>query len=186
MFVQDDKPSLEDALAHFGVLGMKWGVHRVAGVSAKTNRQAHADAKEFARAKQFYGEGAGTRRKLIKATVEGKSKRDPAYAKAFQEHLSLQDTSQHAAKARSERRRKDVKNSTAKTARGISHYLRGNPQYASAAAALIAGGALYAHKTGIDKVVFNAAKKRVKDLRSPTLKAGMTASEWLRAAGMNP
>ena len=51
-----------DELYHFGILGMKWGRH-------KTIRNAKKDAHEFARAKMFYGEGAGTRRKLIKAKM---------------------------------------------------------------------------------------------------------------------
>ena len=84
---------------------MKWGVRRdnPSGVSRKTNREARKDAQEFARAKMFYGEGAGTRRKLIKAKVEGKSKKDPNYKKAFDQHLSNQDMSKHAEKARGER-----------------------------------------------------------------------------------
>src|SRR3569833_2872175 len=100
-------------LEHYGVKGMKWGVRHDGppGVSGKTNRLAKKDAKEFARAKQFYGEGAGNRRKLIRATVEGRSKKDPSYKKAFDHHLSKQDTSKHASAARNERKRKDVKKS---------------------------------------------------------------------------
>lgn len=147
-------------LTHYGVKGMKWGVRRDSsdGVSRRTDREAAKDAKEFARAKVFYGEGAGNRRKLIKATVEGKSKKDPSYKKAFDRHLAEQDTSKHASKARSERKRKDVRKSTAKTARGVRHILNGNSQYASLAAAMLVGGAMYAHKAGIDRVVASAAK----------------------------
>lgn len=47
-------------LMHYGVKGMKWGVRR----------RARRDAKEFTQAKMYYGEGAGNRRKLIKATVK--------------------------------------------------------------------------------------------------------------------
>lgn len=71
-------------LYNYGVKGMRWGVRR----------RATKDAKEFARAKMFYGEGAGTRRKLIKATVEERSK-DPQYKKAFDEALSKQNMSKH-------------------------------------------------------------------------------------------
>lgn len=181
-YFEPEKPSL-DELIHFGVKGMRWGVRRdtPSGVSARTNRDAQKDAKEFARAKVFYGEGAGTRRKLIKATVEGKSKKDPNYKKAFDFHLDRQDTSKHAAKARGERKRKDVANSTRKTARGVSHILRGNPQYASAAAALLVGGALAARRAGIDKVLLNAGKVAMSTVRnSGNLRAGMPASEFLR------
>lgn len=160
IYPDDDKPSL-DELMHYGVKGMKWGVRRdrTEGVSRSTDREAAKDAKEFARAKQFYGEGAGTRRKLIKAKVEGKSKNNPDYKKAFDSHLANQDTSKHASKAQNERKRKDVKKSVGKGIRGTRHILNGNSQYASAATAVIVGGALWAHKSGIDKLIFEAGKQ---------------------------
>lgn len=159
-----------DELVHYGVKGMHWGVRHDGppGVSRSTNRTAKKDAKEFARAKQFFGEGAGTRRKLIKATVEGKSKNDPSYKKAFDHHLSKQDMSVHAAKAVSERKRKNVKKSAGKGIRGTRHILNGNSQYASAATAIVVGGALYAHKAGIDKIVFNAGKKAYAKAKDPS------------------
>ena len=82
----------EDTLVHFGVKGMKWGVRksRPDGVSRSTNRQARKDAKEFTQAKQFYGDGAGTRRKLIKKTVDQRSK-DETYKKAFDHHVDNTD-----------------------------------------------------------------------------------------------
>jgi hypothetical protein len=129
----------------------------------------------------FYGEGAGTRRKLIKASVEAKSKKDPSYKKAFDHHLEKQDMAVHAAKARRERKRKNVTNSAAKTTRGVSHYLRGNPQYASAAAAMLAGGALWAHKNGVDKAILKAGKTALKSLKNANnIKPGMSASEFLK------
>ena len=59
-------------LMHYGVKGMKRGVRR----------RARRDAKEFTQAKMYYGEGAGNRRKLIKATVKARSK-DPFYKSEF-------------------------------------------------------------------------------------------------------
>lgn len=174
-----------DELIHYGVKGMHWGVRKsnhLEGVSRGTHREARKDAKEFARAKQFYGEGAGTRRKLIKATVEGKSKRSESYKRAFDHHLSSQDTSKHAAKAQAERKRKNVANSTRRGIRGTSHILRGNSQYASAATAIVVGGALYAHKAGIDKIVFDAGKKAYTKVKDPN---GMKrAEDLLRGMGI--
>jgi hypothetical protein len=171
-------------LMHFGVKGMKWGVRHdgPTGVSRSTNNTAKKDAKEFARAKQFFGQGAGTRRKLIKATVEGRSKKDPAYKKAFDHHLGQQDMSVHAAKARSERKRKDVKNSAGRGIRGTRHILNGNSQYASAATAIVVGGALYAHKTGIDKTIFNTGKKAYSKATDPN--GHQAAKKFLRDMGI--
>lgn len=114
---------VDDFLAHYGIQGMKWGQRKAAvpGVSARTSREARKDANEFAKAKMFYGDGAGTRRKLIKAKVESKSSKDPAYKKAFDHHLGNQDLGKRASQARGERARKDTVATTAKTARGVKN-----------------------------------------------------------------
>lgn len=111
-------------LKHWGVKGMRWGVRRsstLSGVSHKTYKEAKRDAKEFTRAKMFYGEGAGNRRKLIKATVESKSKKDPAYKKAFDHHVENTDLGKRASQARGERARKDTTKTVGKTARGVKN-----------------------------------------------------------------
>lgn len=118
---------VDDFLAHYGIKGMRWGQRKasIPGVSAKTSREARKDATEFAKAKMFYGTGAGTRRKLIKAKVEAKAAKDPNYKKAFDSHLSNQDMGKRAEGARSERKRKDVVAGTAKTARGVKNLALG-------------------------------------------------------------
>ena len=70
-------PDNDVALEHYGVKGMKWGVRR----------EAKRDANKFAKAKMYYGEGAGTQRKLIKATVESKRKKDSQYGEAFDYYM---------------------------------------------------------------------------------------------------
>lgn len=140
------KPPLdENLLEHFGVKGMHWGVRkdRVPGVHPRTDTQARKHAEEFARAKMYYGQGAGTRRKLIKATVEANKKKDPAYAKAFDHHLARQDMGQHAAKARSERGRKNAADTTKKTGGAIARHLTGQMGTTAAVVALAGMGVAY-------------------------------------------
>lgn len=84
-------------LMHYGVKGMKWGVRR-------------RDAKEFTQAKMYYGEGAGNRRKLIKATVKARSK-DPFYKSEFDKAVANTDMSKRATQARRQRGRKNARNS---------------------------------------------------------------------------
>lgn len=142
-------------LTHYGVQGMKWGV----------KRSAKKDAREFARAKMFYGEGAGTRRKLIKAKVESKSK-DENYKKAFDHYFAKQDLGKHASAAKTERRVKDVTNTTKKTGRGIINIINGNPQAASAVAVGLVAVAGAAHKAGVDKMLANQGKKAYSFVRT--------------------
>ena len=138
MIVQEDV-----YLEHFGIKGMRWGVRNDTGASSRTNREASKDAKEFARAKLFYGEGAGTRRKLIKATVEAKKAKDPSYAKAFDSHLNTQDLSTHASKARKERSSKDRRKRTKQIAGQQARRLTGEMGTTAAFTAAVVAGATY-------------------------------------------
>jgi hypothetical protein len=156
-----DKPPLDDnILIHYGVKGMRWGQRKNTdhpGASRATNKEARKDAQEFARAKLFYGEGAGTRRKLIKASVEAKTKRDPTYKAAFDHHLAQQDLSVHAQKARGERKRKDTKAKVGKNVRAANRAING--PFASGAAVALAVSAYGGLKaTGLDKKVMQAGR----------------------------
>lgn len=176
-----DEGDVDEFLAHFGVKGMRWG-HRkdsAPGVSSSTNREAKKDANEFARAKMFYGEGAGTRRKLIKATVESKAKKDPNYKTAFDHHLNNQDLGKRASQARGERKRKDVVSKTGKTARGVYRSLNGGFGAVSMASAGVAGAYLIAKQNGYDQVVANAAKTAYRSAVN-NVQARRLAEEFLR------
>lgn len=155
---------VDDFLEHFGVKGMKWGVRKdsIPGVSARTSREAKKDATEFAKAKMFFGEGAGTRRKLIKAQVESKSAKDPSYKKAFDHHLGNQDLGKRASQARGERKRKDVAKTTAKTARGVKNLVLQTGAPVTLGALAVYGAwknpAVRSFVTNTGKTAYSAAK----------------------------
>ncbi|AWN03338.1 hypothetical protein PBI_COUNT_15 [Microbacterium phage Count] len=155
---------VDDFLQHFGVKGMKWGVRKdsIPGVSARTSREAKKDATEFAKAKMFFGEGAGTRRKLIKAQVESKSAKDPSYKKAFDHHLGNQDLGKRASQARGERKRKDVAKTTAKTARGVKNLVLQTGAPVTLGALAVYGAwknpAVRSFVTNTGKTAYSAAK----------------------------
>lgn len=154
---------IADSLMHAGVKGMKWG-------QRKTNREAAKDAKEYTKAKMYFGEGAGVRRRLINNSVKSKMK-DPAYKAAFDKHVSNTDMSRRASQARGTRKRTDTTNGIKKTARGIGHIARGNSQYASLAAAGIFTAAVAAHKSGVDKILLNKGKQTLSAaMNSPVYK----------------
>lgn len=89
----------------------------------RVSKEAKKDAEEFARAKAFYGEGAGNRRKAIKTTVEAKTKKDDFYGLEFEYYLSQQDMEEHMRKAKNERHRKDAGREVEKGIRFMSKFL---------------------------------------------------------------
>ena len=85
-------------LEHHGIKGQKWGIRRYQNPDGtltnagkrhqrrenkKYDKLAKKDAKEYARAKMFYGEGAGNRRKLIKNTVAQRTRDNKHYGEAL-------------------------------------------------------------------------------------------------------
>jgi hypothetical protein len=158
----------EDWLEHYGVKGMRWGERkaaRPAGTPRSTERAAAKDAKEAARAKMYYGEGAGVRRRLINNTVKSRMV-DPKYKEAYERNLANQDMGKRASEARSKRARTDTVNGVRKTTRGIINAASGKMRYASAASIGIVTVAAAAHRAGVDRMAYNYAKTTVKQAAS--------------------
>jgi N-acetyl-gamma-glutamylphosphate reductase len=140
---------------------MHWGQRKAtaSGISSHIiDREAQKDAKEYIQAKLYYGQGAGTRRKLIKAKIEGKSAKNADYAKAVEFHKNNQDIEKQLGKVKGQRARATARATTAKTSRGIINTIRGNPQAAGASVAAAASVAILIHKTGLDKKAYYAVK----------------------------
>ena len=116
-------------LMHYGVKGMKWGVRR----------RARRDAKEYTLARMYYGEGAGNRRKLIKARSK-----DPFY-----KAVAKTDMSKRASQAQRQRGRKNARNATGKTVRGVGNIASGNVSRAGGALALTYLGYQGAKRAGV-------------------------------------
>jgi len=137
----------------------------------KLNRQAAEDAAEYVRAKMYYGEGAGIRRRLIDATVSQKMYTVPGYEEAFDKAYAQQDMAEHAELARKERIRVDRAKKIDRNVRGLLH---GNRQSLTTGVAVAATIAYYAHQTGYDKVALEYSKKKYQKMRH-------TVAEWNNA-----
>jgi len=143
----------EQSFYHSGIKGMHWYVRRFQNLDGslteegkeryssyksdaryinrdgtknikKLKKDVAKDAKEYARAKAFYGEGAGTRRKKIKNKISEKMK-DPDYKKEFEKQLAKQNMEEHQKAANRERKAKDVKNKVVETGNGIKNLIFG-------------------------------------------------------------
>ena len=155
---------------HHGVKGMKWGVRNAGGRG--TQRAARKDAEEFARAKAYYGKGAGTRRKLINQTVADRSKRDPEYKAAFEKHLGQQKQSEHVKKAIKQRKRTDT---TERTKQKASFLARHVTQQQGTQAAIMA--------LGVTAIAFLGSPKGRDILKKSTAKLTDAANEVKRRQG---
>lgn len=89
---------------------------KAAAQQAKFEKEAKEYADKYLSAKMAYGEGSGTRRKLVKAELEKKFK-DPAFKEEFDRQLAMLDTEQYAKNAKTERAAKDAADKTKKVAK---------------------------------------------------------------------
>lgn len=125
--------------------------------------EARKDAFEYARAQMYYGTGAGTRRRLIGASVDHKSMTMPGYQKAFIDALAGQNMDDHAKKAQKERHRRDVAEKIDRNVRGLAS---GNKASLTPALIILVGAYAVAKETGYDKKVVAETKKQYNKARS--------------------
>jgi hypothetical protein len=125
-------------------------------------KEAARDAREYARATVFYGEGAGNRRKLIRTEVAAKIERSPDYKVAFDRALASQHMDRHVALARRERHRRDVVHAVNKNTRNA---MGGRYTGVNALVLAVGAGVFYAHKHGYDKQIYESAKIKTAALR---------------------
>lgn len=125
-------------------------------------KDAARDAAEYAEALMSYGEGAGTRRKLITSAVAYKTERIPGYHEAFNaayDKVDLTKTIKHAKRAGKTR---DV---GALTSKNVKAMTRGDIHHMSTP--LIVGVVVLAvaHKTGYDKKAIAYTKRKAGDVK---------------------
>lgn len=119
------------------------------------NKLASTDATNWARAEMFFGEGAGTRRKLLWAEIAHKIERVDGYNNAFQKAYGKQNFADHAIKAAKERKRIDRSDAMGKNVRALA---RGDRRGMSNGFAAVAIVVVVAKATGYDKVILDKGK----------------------------
>jgi hypothetical protein len=116
-------------------------------------KQAAQDAYEYALADMFFGEGAGTRRKLITNAVAWNTERVTS-------KINFAEITKEAVK---ERKRIDRIHTASKNLKALG---RGDLRGASTVVVIVASGVWLAHETGTDKLILEDLKKKQKKLKA--------------------
>lgn len=128
----------------------------------KISKLAKNDAERWLSAEMAYGEGAGTRRKLLGAEID-QNMNFPGYIEAFDAAYNALDKNVFAKKAIKERKALDRGLKTSKNIRAIKS---GNVRGLSTGLYVVAIGAIVAHQTGYDKKIEAEAKKLYKKAKT--------------------
>lgn len=129
----------------------------------KLEKMAQQDAEMWLAAEMAYGEGAGNRRKLTWAQIQGKGADIDGYIDAFESAYANLDLTKFAERAIKERKNMDRAAKAGKNLRAIKS---GNLNNLSTGIFVAVGVVWVAHQTGYDKKAGAEAKKlwqRAKD-----------------------
>lgn len=130
---------------------------------SNVDRQARKDAEEYAKAYMSYGEGAGTRRKLINGTVDFKKHTVPGYAEAFERNARQQNMAAHAKHAQQEARRKNVTGTVTRNARAIA---TGRHENLTTGFLITSAIVVGLHQTGLDRDIYAFGKRKFQKAKS--------------------
>lgn len=130
---------------------------------SNVSKQAAKDAEEYARSYMAYGEGAGTRRKLIEGTVQYKMRTIPGYQESFYNASERQDMARFATEAKRTERRRRVNTAVARNTKAV---LNGKYENANTALLIVGTTAYFAHRYGYDKKLYKAGKKKVQQFKA--------------------
>lgn len=138
-------------------------------MNSSVTKQARKDAYEYAAAYMSYGEGAGTRRKLIEGTVDYKMHFVPGYREEFAKASEQQNMAKHAKTAKVDGRRKAINQTVARNTKAV---VSGKYENVNTGILFVGAVAVILHKTGYDKKLVAGAKKKAKQARQYFRKTG--------------
>lgn len=129
----------------------------------KINKMAMEDARQWAYAEMFFGEGAGTRRKLLAASIQTKITQIPGYKEVFNAAYEKQDFSALAIRAAKERRRIDGSHFIKRNLGALARGDRRSMSNGFAASVIVLS---VAHTTGYDKKAIVFVDKKYREAKN--------------------